>query len=74
MNPYRTRHAVEGHLPGREDVSSLRVVPLEFKLRQLRRRRRRAVLRQLVIGACWGLGLLGVAAFAIALSMTAVHQ
>lgn len=75
MNPYRTKRAVEGHVPDQANVSSLgvRVVPLEFRLRQLRHRRRRAILRQLVIGACWSLGLVGVAAFAIALSMTVVH-
>jgi hypothetical protein len=50
------------------------IVPLELKLRQLRHRRRRAVLRQLAIGACWSLGLLGVGAFAIAVSVGVVRQ
>jgi hypothetical protein len=74
MNPLRIRRAVEGQVRDSARVSPLGVgvVPLEFKLRQLRQRRRRAAIRQVVIGAFWGAGLLSVGAFLLALSTAAI--
>lgn len=76
MNPFRTRRMVAGHIPNRASVTPLGVgiMPLEFRLRQLRQRRRRAAIRQLLVGACWSAGLLSVAAFVIALGVAAVQR
>jgi hypothetical protein len=73
MNPLRIRRQVEGQVRHRAGVSPLGVgvVPLEFKLRRLHQRRRRAAIRQLVISAFWGAGLLSIAAFLLALSTAA---
>ena len=67
---------VAGQIPNRASISPLGagVVPLEFKLRQLRQRRRRAAIRQLLIGAIWSAGLLSVAAFVIVLVAPAVQR
>jgi hypothetical protein len=76
MNPFRTRRMVAGQIPNRASISPLGagIVPLEFKLRQLHQRRRRAAIRQLLIGAIWSAGLLSVAAFVIVLVAPAVQR
>ena len=44
-------------------------LPLEYRLRRLHRRRRRAVIRRFIKGAFWSVGLLGAAAFVIGVSV-----
>ena len=51
-----------------------RILPLELRLRQHHQRRRRAAIRRLIATVCWGVGLLGVVAFVLALSLGAAPR
>jgi hypothetical protein len=49
-------------------------LPLEYRLRRLHRRRRRAVIHRVVTGAFWSAGLLAAAAFAIGVSIEVAQR
>jgi hypothetical protein len=49
-------------------------LPLEYRLRRLHRRRRRAVIRRLIKGAFWSVGLLGAAVFVIGVSVEVAQR
>jgi hypothetical protein len=47
---------------------------LEFRLRKLHQRRRRAIARQLVKAGLWGAGLLGAGVFVLAIGIEATQR
>lgn len=59
-------------------MSELRSLPtaadLEFRLRGMHRRRRRALIHQVVTVACWAVGLIMMATFIVALAISAVAK
>jgi len=76
IGPVRTRGGAEHRL--RDVVATAAQpggqVPLELRLHELHRRRRRAAIRRFITAACWSAGFVGVGAFLIALTIGAAQQ